>query len=71
MKDFYRTKGAYYIGVILTAVCCFYTMAALNWLGYTINISFHALISGMIVGLSFAGIVWVSTWIESDSEEGE
>ena len=71
MKDFYRTKGAYYIGVILTAVCCFYTIAALNWLGYTINLSFHALIRGVIVGLAFAGIVWVSTWIESDSEEDE
>ena len=71
MKDFYRTKGAYYLGVLLTAVCCVYTIAALNWLGYTINISFHALISGVIVGLSFAGIVWVSTWIESDSEGEE
>ena len=71
MKDFYRTKGAYYLGVLLTAVCCVYTIAALNWLGYTINLSFHALISGGIVGLAFAGIVWVSTWIESDSEDEE
>ena len=71
MKNFYRTKGAYFLGVLLTAVCCVYTIAALNWLGYTINISFHALISGVIVGLSFAGIVWVSTWIESDSEGDE
>ena len=71
MKDFYRTKGAYFLGVILSAICCVDTIAALNWLGYTINISFHALISGVIVGLSFAGIVWVSTWIESDSEGEE
>jgi len=40
-------------------------------LGYTINISFHALISGVIVGLSLAGIIWISTWIESDSEGDE
>ena len=71
MKDFYRTKGAYFLGVILSAICCGYTIAALNWLGYTINLSFHALISGVIVGLSFAGIVWGSTWIESDSEGDE
>ena len=69
MKNFYRTKGAYFLGVLLTAVCCVYTIAALNWLGYTINLSFHALISGVIVGLSLACIVWVSTWVESDSEE--
>ena len=69
MKNFYRTKGAYFLGVLLTAVCCVYMIAALNYLGYTINISFHALISGVIVGLSFAGIVWVSTWIESDRED--
>jgi len=71
MKDFYRTKGAYYLGVILSAVCCVYTIAALNYLGYTINLSFHALISGMIIGLSLAGIIWISTWIESDSEGDE
>ena len=69
MKKFYRTKGAYYLGVLLTAVCCVYTIAALNWLGYTINISFHALIGGMIVGLSIATIIWVSTWIGSDGED--
>ena len=66
MKNFYRTKGAYFLGVILSAMSCVYTIAALNWLGYTINISFHALIGGVIVGLSLACIVWISTWIGSD-----
>ena len=71
MKNFYRTKGAYFLGVILSALSCVYTIASLNYLGYTINISFHALISGVIVGLSLAGIIWISTWIESDSEGDE
>jgi ABC-type amino acid transport system permease subunit len=52
-------------------ISCVYTIAALNWLGYTINISFHALIGGVIVGLSLACIVWISTWIGPDSEEDE
>jgi hypothetical protein len=71
MKNFYRTKGAYFLGVILSAMSCVYTIASLNYLGYTINLSFHALIGGMIVGLSIATIIWVSTWIGSDSEGEE
>jgi len=71
MKNFYRTKGAYFLGVVLSVISCVYTIAALNWLGYTVNISFHALIGGVIVGLSIACIVWISTWIGPDSEDDE